>query len=134
MHKKQVIYISGPISGKHEHNIAIFKEARRDLQAGKYGEEFSDYSVVIPHELWNADNKPTYLNDTGIWLSAMWEMLRYITDNQPDLFMLRNWQESSGATVEHIWSLRIGLKIYYQPEQRISASYLLGAGTPLEAF
>ena len=133
MHKKQVIYISGPMSGKFENNANRFREAKLYLEDGTYGEQYQSYSVVIPHDLWNADNKPTYLNDTGIWLTAMWEMLRYITDNQPALFMLQNWQESSGATIEHIWARKIGLKIYYQPEPKIH-SYSIGAGTPLEAF
>lgn len=92
------IYISGKISGIEKEAEAIFEKAENELL-------LLGYEVVNPMKI-------KHDHDLS-WSSYMKEDLKAMLCCQA-VYMLSNWQDSKGATVERQLAGQLGLKIIYQ--------------------
>lgn len=94
------IYISGPISGR------------------KMSEVFAQFGEVEAKILdaGHTPVSPTAICKWGLtWSTYMhlaWEIL--VSGDIDAVFMLRGWEKSNGAKLEHKWAKGRGIPIYYQ--------------------
>jgi len=99
-------YVSGPISGDVEANIAKFAKAVRALRA-------RDYKVVSPVEVCEALTVP----DPEDW---SWYMRRDIEammhDDVAGIIMLPGWEYSRGAVVELALAKALAFRIAFLGE------------------
>jgi hypothetical protein len=95
---KTKIYISGKISGIEDEAIELFAKAEKDLQA-------QGHDTINPMTLNHEHDKS--------WHSYMKEDVKAMCDCD-EIFMLSNWIDSTGATLEHLIANYLGLKITYQ--------------------
>lgn len=104
------VYISGPITGTgywdaRDRFYKVWSEARN-----------AECNVVDP-------------TDIGAW-GLSWETymriaIAVIESGEIDLMvMLNGWEQSRGATIEHLWAKNHGVRIAYQTE---NGKYRLGA-------
>ena len=92
---KKVVYIAGKINGLSNYR-ELFKAAEKEFLA-------KGYIVMNPAELPEGMPYKKYLPIT----LAMLEASDYI-------YMLNNWKNSKGATVEHDYAVAQGISIIYQ--------------------
>lgn len=101
--KNNIVYLSGKITdtvpAKQKANMQKFFDKAEELK-GMWKE------IVNPAE-WESNDKLT-------WEIYLARDLKYIFENKPDLFMLKNWQESKGAKLERALAVTLGLSIYYE--------------------
>jgi hypothetical protein len=97
--KKNRVYISGKITGLTEKEaLELFKEAETELK--KQGFEVVN-PMTIPHE------------HGKTWVEYMREDLKAMLTCDT-IFMLTNWQQSKGATIERNLALTLDFNIIYQ--------------------
>jgi hypothetical protein len=93
-----LLYISGPMTGIPEFNYPAFNAAAAQLRE-------RGYTVINPAEL---DHKS----------DASWEdYLRVdIAAMLPcdNIYMLKDWERSRGAKLEHTIARQLGMAVYYQ--------------------
>lgn len=91
------VYISGPISGR---DIAEQKEAFK----------------AVERELADMGLNPVNPLENGLPAEASWEeqMRKDLTDlMQCDyIYMMRGWELSRGATLEHLAATMVGIKVF----------------------
>ena len=104
--RKPTIYIAGPMRGHEDDNHPAFYEAEKELEA---------------NGIWTAIN-PARMDK---------ELLEYVGVAEVDckmalkrdideifeadaMYMLRGWEKSEGARVEHALAIYLGLSIQYQ--------------------
>lgn len=92
------IYISGKISGIENEALQLFEEAEEYLCA-------NGYEPVNPMKLLHDHDKT--------WESYMREDLKAMLDCE-GVFMLKNWESSTGAKIEHGLAHALNLKVFYQ--------------------
>lgn len=104
--KKPVIYISGPMEGRNDHNLDAFGSAEVLLES-------LEYRVVNPFDigvdkLFQFTTNPTrqdfYRKD-----------IRALTYCHA-IFMLKGWNQSHGAQFERYVALELGLEIIYEEQ------------------
>ncbi len=91
------IYISGAITGT-ENAENLFKEAELQLI-------YKGYDVINPFSLPHNHNKT--------WNDYMREDLKALLDCD-EIYMLKNWETSRGAKIEHAIARELDLKVNYQ--------------------
>ena len=112
---KPTLYVSGPMTGKPDHNRGAFESAARDLRA-------RGYDVVSPHEL---------DHNMGVDLGS--EDGFDVSDADYEMFMARDlakleecdgvvfldgWSLSGGAGREGLRALELGIQLYLYREER----------------
>ena len=97
-----LIYISGSISNDPDYRRK-FKKAERYLSDNFIG------VIVNPveHCELNFDVKNTSWHDFMIFDLNLLKKCNKI-------FMLKDWQESVGATIEHMWAQKLGIEVIYE--------------------
>lgn len=95
---KKKVYISGMITGIEEVAAILFQNAENFLLR-------EGHDVVNPMKL-NHDHEKT-------WQAYMKEDIRAMMDCDA-VYMLANWKNSSGATIERQLALSIGMLVMYE--------------------
>jgi hypothetical protein len=114
------VYISGPMSGKEDGNIAEFRRAATAVR-------WRGHSPQIPHDCapWRHGGEcpPGYVHNLDHTSACFLRGdLLWLLSNAEAVLMLRGWEYSIGARLEHDVASRCGLKIYY----------LTAGGVPLD--
>ena len=92
------IYIAGPMAGIKNRNTEAFQEAGKKYTS-------MGYIVLNPDDLPNADQiKPAEYMDIDL------AMIRACDE----IYMLKGWEKSKGAFLEHAYAVYLELKITYQ--------------------
>lgn len=91
------IYISGKITGN--------KNYKQEFEAAEMLLKLAGYYPVNPAR--------EHLPDGATWADYMRHDIKLLC-NCDGLYMLKDWQESKGARVEHQLAQNLGLKIYYE--------------------
>lgn len=109
MDKKLNIYIAGPMRGYENNNHNAFDNAERVLEAKK---------------IWNPVNPARVDRECGVDPSEDMTKLELrealkrdallILDDCECLYMLRGWEKSDGAKMEHAIAVALGLGIWYE--------------------
>ena len=94
------IYISGPVTGKAGFNIDKFTYQAERLRS--FG-----LIVLNPMERHGHTDKS--------WFFYILDDIRWIAVEKPKyFFMLKGWEYSHGAVIEHEVALKMGAKIFYE--------------------
>ena len=104
------VYISGPMAGMPDHNGDAFFAAQETIQA-------AGGVAVNPHRLFNLEKRPTREQAMRVDLQ---DLLRCDA-----AYMLRGWEDSQGALLEHEVAAACGLEIRYEGDD---GNGLLGQG------
>lgn len=107
MKGKEYIYISGPISGINDYKER-FAKAKKKLEA-------QGFSVCNPVDL---DSLVKCHFSDPTWVDYMKIDIRFLCVCD-SIFMLKGWENSRGAKLEHHIAQELGMKIYYE-EDRMS--------------
>ena len=106
---KKLIYISGKITGDDNYRIKFATAEQRLIRDG--------YKVLNPVE--EADKLDRVHQALGIaaptWSEYMWKCIQVIRDAD-EVYMLRDWQKSRGARLEHYIASELGITIVYEEE------------------
>lgn len=92
------VYISGKISGIEKSAPKLFEQAEKRLQA-------LGYDTVNPMTLNHQHDKS--------WNSYMREDIKALCDCDA-IYMLSNWADSKGATIERAIARHLGLHVQYE--------------------
>ena len=92
------IYISGKISGIENKAFEIFEMAEKELQ-------LRGFKTINPMKL-DHDHDKT-------WDSYIKEDIKHLLECN-SIYMLNNWNDSKGATIEHSIAILLDYKIEYQ--------------------
>lgn len=107
--EKQLIYISGKITGDDNYRTKFATAEQRLIRDG--------YKVLNPVE--EADSLDMVHKYAGLepptWSEYMRKCLVTIIDADA-VYMLRDWQESRGARLEHYIAAELGINIVYEEE------------------
>ena len=95
------IYISGKITGMEEQARELFAKTEQELIDKGY------YYVINPMELKHEHDKS--------WESYMKECVKALC-NCDVIYLLPNWSDSKGATIEKTIAEFLGIKIHYYGE------------------
>lgn len=98
MNKKTKIYISGKITGIENQAEQLFEKAENELT-------LKGYEVINPLKLNHQHDKS--------WHSYMKEDIKALCDCE-EIFMLSNWAESKGATIERTIAMSLDIKVLYE--------------------
>ena len=96
-------YISGPMTGKPDFNFPAFFAAAAKLRA-------SGLRVVNPAEL----NTEKDLS----WYACMRKDIAALVECDT-ILMLKGWEDSAGATLEHHIATRLGMAVVFEEEQSL---------------
>ena len=96
--RANTIYIAGPMTGYKDYNFPAFNKAELDLR----------------NSAWDVENPTKH----GIVEGATWEdyMLSCLEQISKcgNMYMLKGWESSRGAQIEHSLANTLGLIVYYQ--------------------
>jgi hypothetical protein len=98
---RKTIYIAGPITGKPNYNQVAFLYAKTKLQA-------KGYEVISPLEIVEPGQLP--------WESYMKKDIPILIDCD-EVYMLKGWNKSKGAALEHSLALNLNIPITYEEEE-----------------
>lgn len=98
MTRKKKIYIAGKVTGL---NYSDVKQKFRATENQLFSE---GYQVVNPIEL---------CNEESTWEDAMKICIEALADCD-EIFMLNDWKDSRGATLEHKRAIELDIPIHYQ--------------------
>lgn len=106
------IYISGKISGIEDKAHSLFQTAEIELQY-KYTKKYEPNAFVVVQDFTIINPlKLPHLHDKT-WKAYMIEDLKALLECDT-IYMLKNWNESKGATIERQLALQLGLNVIYQ--------------------
>lgn len=99
-----MIYLSGKITNEdpaiQEYNLEVFN---------RKAEEFRERNIQVFN--------PADLETPGYtWEDYLARDLLWITQHKPVLYMMRGWEESRGARLEHALGTLMGLEITYEAD------------------
>jgi hypothetical protein len=97
----RIVYLSGPMSLKPEHNFPAFEAAAKDLR-------FRGFKVISPHENDNG-------NTDKSWLYYMKMDIKSVADSDM-IVVLPGWEKSKGANVEVNLGRSLGYSILKYPD------------------
>jgi hypothetical protein len=92
------IYLSGPMTGHPNMNYPLFQRVAKELRE-------AGFEVISPAE--NRGNE-------GEWVDYMKNSIRLLLHCNA-IYMLRGWEDSKGATLEHEIAKDLGYQVIYQP-------------------
>lgn len=102
-------YISGPMTGIPGHNFRAFDDASSRLEA-------LGHTVVSPADIARkAGISETTVPDAASLLDIKYSDLQSLRDCEA-LYMLKDWENSEGARVEHLVARWLNLPIEYEVE------------------
>lgn len=116
------IYISGPVTGMPDYNRAAFHKAWEELAIA-----LPDCVVINP----TAIIQP---QDGWDWSDYMREDLHFLLDCDT-IYMLKGWQNSKGAVIEHNLAVALGYIVIYEEkpmDEEKQNMALTGSGYRLE--
>ena len=101
------IYIAGPMRGHDDDNFPAFYKAERLLESKGVYEvvnpaRMDDEETPYEHDVYNVDYKAELKRDID-------EIFKIDA-----MYLLRGWEKSEGARVEHALAVYLGLSIQYQ--------------------
>lgn len=96
--ENKTIYIAGKITGIEDIAKIRFKYVEDELTA-------MGYNVVNPMEL-NHDHDKSHASYMRVCIKALCEC--------DEMYLMSNWGQSKGATIEHSVAITLNLKITYQ--------------------
>lgn len=98
MPRKKKIYIAGKVTGlPRQETMTKFRTAENQLA----------------QEYWQVINPTLLINEDEDWDSAMKTCLEAVADCDA-IYMLSDWQDSRGATLEHTKAKELNLQVLYQ--------------------
>lgn len=105
-------YISGPMAGKEASNLPAFRAAAARLAS-------LGHTYQIPHDItpWQHGGEcpPGYASNEGHTSACLLRGdLFWLITQAEALYMLRGWENSIGARLEHEVASRCGFPIFYQ--------------------
>lgn len=100
-------YIAGPMTGYDDLNFPSFYHAE-DLLVAR------GIEVINPARI----NPALDAN----WLDCMKADIKYLVDCD-GIYMLKNWEKSRGAAIEHFIAVSLGLKVEYEDGAYHSRAY-----------
>jgi len=104
MQRKKKIYIAGKVTGcKYTELTFKFGEAEQLWKS-------KGYEPIVPINLIDQDTP---------WNDAMKVCFEQIA-NCDAVYMLNDWQDSTGAKLEHTKALELGIEVIYQPAKKMS--------------
>ena len=107
--KQLTIYIAGPMRGYERNNHDEFDKAEDYLVKQKI------YKPVNPAKIDRECGVNPEDNMTKLELrSALWRDANRIFDECDSMYMLRGWEHSTGARMEHAIAVALGIGIFYQ--------------------
>lgn len=110
------IYVSGPISGYADKNVAAFAAAAAELEAQGF-ESVNPHDAEVDHDGPCAQGKPTgFAEDPhayGCYLLQCMVMLATCDG----LYALKNWRRSPGARAEVAFAEALGLDVSFEEEK-----------------
>jgi hypothetical protein len=102
---KPRIYISGPITLRDTYEQAEKEFAQGSEEVRELFSKFSDIEIIDPCERGIVKN--------WTWLDYMIEDL-WCLKRCTHIYMLRDWEQSPGAKIEHAIAVRTEMEIIYQ--------------------
>tara|TARA_R110000824_G_scaffold180493_1_gene360928 strand:- start:755 stop:1114 length:360 start_codon:yes stop_codon:yes gene_type:complete len=113
---KDIIYISGPISGKNRSEVArIFSKAETMLSKKGYT-VINPVSIPCHTSRWIRKEKVKRAKMEGEWCYYMRESLIHLM-NSDLVYMLDGWSDSKGASLEHETASSLGFRIIYEEKR-----------------
>ena len=110
MSKDKRIYISGPMSGlTRKEYLRNFREAEKELRAKGYT------SIVNPIRVW-ACRWPWLYRIVGYRLTLWYDL--QLLKRCDAIYLLRDWEKSTGARREYNVAWKNGLEIYKQDDEK----------------
>ena len=94
------MYVSGPMTGKPEHNIPAFRTMSAKLRS-------KGLSVVDPSEVDHSDHEHAGPG-SGHWADYLRYDLIAMLESCTGILMLPGWRQSKGATLEHTIAMALG--------------------------
>ena len=116
---KEIVYISGPISevADDEAEVAFFS-AEKNLK--KLGfDTLNPMHIASPSVLYSKPKKRRRVEKEGEWSYYMREALLMLMGADA-IFMLRGWESSKGAKIEHDLGKTLGFEMLYEDEVVLS--------------
>lgn len=96
--RENTIYIAGPMTGYINYNFDAFNKAELDLR----------------NAAWDVENPTKH----GIVEGATWEDYMFACLAQiskcGNMYMLKGWESSRGANIEHYLANVLGITVHYQ--------------------
>ena len=92
------IYLSGPMTGCKDRNYPLFHRMAKELRE-------AGFDVVSP-----AENRGYEVSEVNFMKNSIRLLLHCNA-----IYMLRGWEDSKGATLEHEIAKDLGYQIIYQP-------------------
>ena len=121
------VYLSGPITGKPDYNVAAFDAAAKRMRG-------EGHFVIIPHELTplfgtveEIDNsfKAYYEGAAQTYPNGSYRLARAVMDADlaavhscDVIYLLRGWENSRGAKKELAEAIKYGLKIMHEGAEK----------------
>lgn len=104
---KRTIYIAGPMRGIENNNFDVFDTAKERLEA-------QGFNVISPTDLnrllgFDSTREPTREELRSFIVQDL--LVLFSCDS---IYMLTDWQNSKGATLEHALALFLDLEIIYE--------------------
>lgn len=98
------IYIAGPMTGIKDYNFPAFHQAAQEWRA-------QGFTVINPAEL---DDKDVLPNGKAAhpWDYYLRRDIKYLADCDA-IFMLKGWENSKGASLEHHIATTLGMELCY---------------------
>lgn len=125
---KRVAYISGPIAGYPELNEAMFRAAKRRLEAERGARKFRYDKAIVPHDVpaWQHEEPcpPSYVQN-GDHTAACYlrtDLIVMLTQAQ-DIWMLPGWEASVGARLEMQVAAACGLGVKFFHRQELGCAH-----------
>ena len=100
MENKEIIYISGKITGTTDY-LERFDRAEKKLLA-------EGYTVINPARVMEPIPKSMHYD---LFMELSFVMIEYCDA----IYMLPDWKDSRGAKLEHQFAIEKGLEIIYEP-------------------
>ena len=113
---KQKIYIAGPMRGYDNFNFDAFDECARYLADAGYV-PISPTDMDRLYEGWGTYPPEDLEVDRALKERCMRRDIEAIFTCDA-IFMLKGWEDSSGANVEHALAKFLGLKVFYYDDSR----------------
>lgn len=103
MRNQKLIYISGKITGLTPEQVKYeFDGAEFEIEA-----LHPNYGIINPSKL------PDHSNHDKSWVAYMRVDITWLMKCDA-VYMLKNWQDSKGAVLEHTIAQELGMTIIYQ--------------------
>ena len=96
-----VVYISGKMRGYTREQIVSKFQASEE------------YLIELGYSVENPANVDNYMPEDSTWVDLMLEDIKLLFSCHA-IYMQADWQDSTGAKIEHDIAKHLGLKIFYE--------------------